>query len=88
MTLTPIIPALLITALTVILASFTSAAAIGVVAVGGWLALSVKPWDRKLLTSGAYFMPKSYLDERANVSIGTVMRFSRMSKVTSDVCRK
>ena len=36
---------------------------LGLVVVAGALAVTLSPWDRRLLTSGAYFMPKAYIDE-------------------------
>jgi spermidine synthase len=40
-----------------------AAVAIGIVGLAGAMALTMSPWDRKRLTSGAYFMPKAYLDD-------------------------
>lgn len=52
--------------------------ALAVATLGGGLALTMEPWDRKLLTAGAYFMPKAYLDDAGRPVLAERLRETRL----------
>ncbi|MGH9869501.1 MAG: fused MFS/spermidine synthase [Candidatus Polarisedimenticolia bacterium] len=54
----------------------TAAGAILVAAAG--LAVTTSAWDRKLLTSGAYFMPRLYLDDAGRPVLAERLRETRL----------
>ncbi len=55
-----------------------AAAAAGVAAAASVLALTASPWDRKLLTSGAYFNPHSFLDHEGRLRLRERLKDTRL----------
>ena len=55
-----------------------AAVCLGIVLAAAALAVTLSPWDRRMLTSGAYFMPRLYIDDSGKPMLKERLKETRL----------